>query len=183
MALTTLENVKAWLSLKPEVAADDALLNRLIVAASAFLESWLNRTILSQQFTDTRNGNGKQVMLFTNYPVTDVTSVVIDEQPIPKAVGNGSGWFFDADRLYLRGYAFGRGMQNVKIAYSAGYASVPPDIEQACIDLVALRYREKSRIGEQSKSIGGETVSFFIGDLTPFAKSVLQQYKRVVYPS
>jgi hypothetical protein len=43
--LTTLADVKAWLQTgqNPFPATDDALLTRLITAASQFVQSWLGR--------------------------------------------------------------------------------------------------------------------------------------------
>ena len=56
--LTTLANVKAYFSPPLVTTADDALLSRLITAASGFIQSWLNRTIASATYSETRNGAG-----------------------------------------------------------------------------------------------------------------------------
>ncbi|OTS00344.1 hypothetical protein CAT25_08045, partial [Acinetobacter pittii] len=45
MALTTLEKVKEFLGLKSSQAEADALLSRMIDAASAFIENWLEREV------------------------------------------------------------------------------------------------------------------------------------------
>ena len=47
--LTTLADVTAWLQTgqNPFPSVDDALLTRLITTASRFIESWLDRQILS----------------------------------------------------------------------------------------------------------------------------------------
>ena len=48
--------------------------------------------------------------------------------------------------------------------------------------LVALRYRERTRIGEVSKSMGGaETVSYSQKDMTDSIKTLIEQY-RIVAP-
>jgi hypothetical protein len=68
------------------------------------------------------------------------------------------------------------------VTYTAGYPATPPEIAQACIELVALRYRERTRIGEVSRSVGGgETVSYAQRDMSPSIATLLQQY-RVVAP-
>lgn len=60
------------------------------------------------------------------------------------------------------------------------YSYVPQDVEQACWELVGLRYREKDRIGVQTKSLGGqETVSYFKGNMPPDVQATLQNYMRV----
>lgn len=179
--LTTLGDVKAWLSLPLTTTADDALLARLITAASAFLAAWLNRQILTASYTQTFNGNGKTALLLPQYPITAVQSLTIDSQTIPPlAPGqSGAGFTVDVTTLYLSGTAFNRGIQNVTVTWTAGYASVPPDIEQACIDLVALRYRERDRIGLASKGMAGETTSYSQRDLPANAATLLQVYRRV----
>jgi hypothetical protein len=69
------------------------------------------------------------------------------------------------------------------LQYTAGYAVTPPDLAQACIELVALRYRERSRLGEVSRAIGGaETVSYSQKDMSDPIKTLIQQY-RIVAPT
>jgi hypothetical protein len=91
-----------------------------------------------------------------------------------------AGYVFSPTQLAIRGYYFTRRVQNVVITYSAGYAATPPDIAQACIELVALRYRERTRIGEVSKSVGaGETVTYAQKDMSLPIATLLQQYRLV----
>jgi hypothetical protein len=70
----------------------------------------------------------------------------------------------------------------VRLAYTAGYAAIPAEIEQACIALVALRYKERDRIGHVSKSLAGETVAFSQKDMSDDIKTALLAYKSVVLP-
>lgn len=169
--LTSLENVKGWMGIAG--TADDTLLERLITACSSFIQNWINRTIASQEYTETRNGNGGRSLSFLNYPVTSVSSVLVDGREI-------SGYVFSPTQLMLNGSCFTRGFQNVSITYMAGFATIPTDIEQACIELCALRYKERDRIGQMSKSIAGEVVSFSQKDMSEDIKTLLQQYKRVI---
>ena len=54
--LTTLATMKAYLSPPLVTTTDDALLSRLVTAASGFIQSWLNRAIASASYSETRNG-------------------------------------------------------------------------------------------------------------------------------
>ena len=84
--LTTLADVKAWLQTGQSAfpATDDALLTRLITAASQFIQTWLNRQIASQDWIEVRDGLGNAVgpsetrYPFAAFPVTAVSSVVVD---------------------------------------------------------------------------------------------------------
>jgi hypothetical protein len=178
--LTTVANVQQWLGLNP--GTDDQLLARMVTSISSTIQSWLNRKLVSMQFTESRDGHGGAVMYFRDYPVTSVSSVVVDSQVIP-ASPNGDvtqpGYTFNEIGLFLHGYRFNRGRGNVALAYTAGYTQIPSDIEQAVIETIAMRYRERDRIGQASKSIGGETVAFVVRDFPPDVMTLLQNYKQV----
>jgi hypothetical protein len=200
--LTTLADVKAWLQTGQSAfpATDDALLMRLISAASQFIQTWLNRQIASQDWIEIRDGLGNTLgpcetrYPFAAFPVTAVSSVVVDgvglqEIPVsPLAQPSGpnartqTGYLFTPTQLVIRGYAVPRKAGCVTLQYTAGYANTPPDLAQACIELVALRYRERSHIGEVSRAIGGgQTVSYSQKDMSNSIKALIQQY-RIVAP-
>src|SRR3954453_17954288 len=183
--LTTLGEVKAWLQTGQAAFpdTDDALLARLITAASQFIQKWLNRSIASADWYEVRDGTGGQRLTFGNFPVTAVLSLSIAGLAIPPAQNNGgfgAGYVFSRPELALRGYIFTRRPQNVAITYTAGYPIIPPDITHACIDLVCLRYRERTRIGEVSRATGGtETVTYSQRDMSEHVKLLLSQYRLV----
>lgn len=164
----------------------DALLTRLITAASAFIESWLSRTIAVTAYTQTFNGNGGNVLFFPHRPVTAITSVQVNTTTIALASDAVSaGYAFDDTSLYLRGYTFDRGLQNVAVSYSAGLSSnaptdVPSDLQQACIELVALKYRRLENEGVASKAMAGETTTYVVSDMPKPVQTLLMQYRNVV---
>jgi hypothetical protein len=183
--LTTLADVKGWLQTGQAAfpATDDALLTRLVSAASQYVQTWLGRQIASADHLEVRDGTGGHRLQFACFPVTAVLSLTIDGQAVPTAAWfNAAGYRFSSTQLSVRGYSFKRGAQNVVIAYTAGHSMTPPEVAQACIELVSLRYRERTRIGEISRSLGGaETVAYAQKDMSDAIKTLLQQY-RVVAP-
>ena len=203
--LTTLADVKAWLQIGQSAfpATDDALLTRLITAASQFIQTWLNRQITSQDWIETRDRIGNALgpydvrYQFAAFPVTAVSLVVVDGLTIPpipasppgppgmavvSTFATQAGYLFTPTQLVIRGYTVPRKAGCVTLQYTAGYATTPPDLAQACIELVALRYRERTRIGEVARAIGGgETVSYSQKDMSDSIKTLIQQY-RIVAP-
>ena len=199
--LTTLGDVKAWLQTGQNAfpTTDDALLTRLITAASQLIQTWLNRQIISQDWIEARDGLGNVLgpsdvrYQFAAFPVTAVSRVLVDGIVIPAiptpaqsataavgAMAAQSGYLFTPTQLVIRGYAVPRKAGCVSLQYTAGYAVPPADLSQACIELVALRYRERGRIGEVTKAIGGgQTVSYSQKDMSDSIKSLIQQYRRV----
>jgi hypothetical protein len=180
--LTTLADVKAWLQTGSNAfpSTDDALLLRLITAASRYIEAWLNRPIAAADWFELRDGSGGRRLQFSVFPVSAVLSLTVDDVTVPPATNSWTaGYSFTATQLVLRGYRFTARAQNVAVTYTAGYPATPPEIAQACIELVALRYRERMRVGEVSKNIGGEIVAFSQKDLSDPIKTLLQQYRLV----
>jgi hypothetical protein len=180
--LTTLDSLKAWLAIPSARTADDALLARLITAASAYIESWLGRRLGLAAYTETRDGTGGQRLAFMNAPVQLVDAVMVDGVAIqPSSGAPQAGYLYDDRFVTLIGRRFTRGESNVVLAYTAGFVSIPPEIEQACIELAALRYRERDHIGQSSKGLGGESVSFSQKDMSDDIKTILGAYRRIVY--
>lgn len=176
--LTTVSSVKAWLNIT--AGADDALLSRMVSSASDFVQTWLNRNIVSQTYQDVFDGNGGNKYMTFAYPVNAVASVFVDGIAIPASSSPLTpGYVASKTRVSLIGYAFSNGLQNCVVNYTAGYASIPTEIEQSCIEIVGLRYRARSRIGVASKSANGESISFSQVDLTGAIQDVLLQYKKV----
>lgn len=183
--LAMLDDVKAWLFPGPATApaTDDALLGRLITAASSFIMSWLGGPWPLQAWTEQRDGTGGRMLLFAHRPVQAVTGVTIDCQTVPPAADAISpGYLFSPTVLALRGWRFCRGTGNVQISYTAGYATPPDDLVHACISLVAWRYRGRDRTGLTSKGLAGETTGFSQADLPPDVLGVLQRYRSVATP-
>jgi len=119
--------------------------------------------------------------MLRNFPVLNVSSVSVDGVAIPLAQSSRQdGYQFNDIGVYLNGYTFTRGLQNVAIAYTAGYPEPPVDIKQAVTELVAMRFRERDRIGVSSKSIAGENMSFTVADMPDSVKTILHNYRKVV---
>ena len=152
--LTTLANVKAWRTPVIASSADDTQITREITAASkAILQTLQRRSVAYMTYVETRNGQGTSGIMLKNFPIVAVTSVIVDgitiKPPNPMG-GNGYGYVFSTEdmlpMLYLRGFCFTFGAQNVTIGYSAGLLAVDPDLaiptaspnKIACSDLAEL---------------------------------------------
>jgi hypothetical protein len=212
--LTTLADVRAWLQTGPQPypATDDALLARLVTAASGLVTQWLNRPVLSGDWQEVRDGLGSYTsevsFVCAVQPVTAVILVVVDGVTIPAdptgylpsfvpaapgsispsfltPTSSTAGYVYTPSAISVRGYWVPRKRACVLLRYTAGFAAVPPDIAQATIELVCRKYRERTRIGEVSKSLGGgetaryETTSFSLRDMASDIQLLLQQYRMV----
>jgi hypothetical protein len=179
---TTLTNLKQYLPIPTANTNDDALLSRMISAGSAFIVSFLKRDIVQAEYTDLLNGNGSNRMFMRQYPVTAVSALTIHGRTIPPSPQPGvrPGYWNDNNMLYLQEYCFPLGFGNVSVSYTAGYAIIPLDLEQVCIELVMNKYLRRDRMGQDSKSVGGEVVSFSKVDLSIDHTELLEKYTCVV---
>lgn len=176
--LTTYDSVKAFLGLSQD--NDKGLLERMIQAASSFIQTILSRDVTKQDYTEKYNGNGHTKLTLSSSPITAISSLSVDGIAVPlSSDGKQAGYMFSETMLYLIGHTFTKGFQNVSVSYTAGYENVPYDIEQACIDLVALKYKERDRIGIQSKTLATESITYRIWDLNRETFQMLKQHQKV----
>src|SRR5689334_21311467 len=177
--LCSIAELKAWL---PNMGNnDDATLQSLISNASLQVLQYIDRPhILASvlgSLAESYDGNDSDRLLPRQFPILSVSSVSIDNVPVPQSAGPvAAGFLWDSRRILLRGYRFCRGVQNVQLSYTAGYSAVPLDLKQAAIEAFALTYRQRVRIGERSNSMNGQvTVSFDMGDVPPRSMAVFNQ--------
>jgi uncharacterized phiE125 gp8 family phage protein len=178
-ALATLAQLKEFIGNSAD-NTDDALLTRLLDASADMIERSCNRTFGATIYTETRDGNGNDFMVFSNRPVTAVGSITIDGRTIPQSTSaTTAGWVLASSwRVALRGqYLFAEGVQNVTLTYTAGYATIPPDLTQACCLVAALAYKERDRMGISAKTIGGENISFTNDELPPSVQQAINNHR------
>ena len=78
-------------------------------------------------------------------------------------------------------YTFSAADAGASVALAYGY--VPADLCFAAMDWIAELYNYRTRIGQQSKSLGGqETTSFIVKNVPDFVAGALQPYRRVILP-
>lgn len=195
--MTTLAEVKAYCGVQSANA--DAVLQSLLDAAAPAFAAYCNLgSFFSRSYNAMRDGTGSDRLVLANMPVTDVSSVSIDGQTIPKSVNGGAGYDFvlGGRLVFLRGYRFTMGTRNVKITYTAGFNDVgnlyplPDDLSIACKMYVSARYRERDKLGIGSKSLAGESVSYSdskiggsgssTGGMPAAAANILENYMNYV---
>ena len=181
--LTTLDNVKAWLPDMASVTTSDALLARLITAASQAVCVYTGRADFGVQgYSEVYDGAARPILVLRQWPAVEVDAVGFSDGAAPSAFSlepplAGGG----AQRLTLVQGVFPRGVSNVTVAYQAGYAATPPDVEQAVIELVGERFRARDRIGLSAKTLGGqETTAFATKAFNDTIAALLTPYRRVV---
>jgi hypothetical protein len=174
--------VKLWLGVTSN--GSDPLLTQLISAASAFVRSYLSRDLSQQSYVEVYDGNAGNTLMVRQSPITAVASIAFAGRTITAAAdptNPTSGILFSGRRITIIGDSFVYGLP-VVVTYTAGFATIPADIKQAVTELVGERFKVKDRIGQNSKSMGGqasEVISFSTADMNAFVKTTLAQYRAV----
>ena len=254
-ALTSLASLKSWIGIS--ASTDDAVLEKAIDRATARIESYIGRQVMSRTYAEWRSGSGVDTIRLHQWPVTQVTnvftgnyaalvvssadptdiraSVTVNQETgtnavvltrtqsngtttttslalgtytttaaLATAIGSTAGFacslgknlrtvqlrpragadavlatvtLFAADTAseYTYDYDTARlsidpswwaqwpmdrgtmpdAVKSVLVEYTAGYATVPDDLEQACIEVAAMMYRDRRRdSGLASESLG-----------------------------
>ncbi len=154
-------------------------------------------------YDDFYDGSGTLRQPVRNWPITAVAAVNVGGVAVRQSTSpQVPGWVIDGDKKFIsirgtngvRGYGaggwgfqprgydccyvFANGIQNVEINYTAGFSSVPFDLEMAARKAVALNYRRRSWIGQKSQAMaaGAGTISFQDWEMDRDAERAIQYY-------
>jgi hypothetical protein len=187
---TTSDAVIAYLQTSANANSFDvAEIDKLITGATQWIINYCNDNFLAANYTEYRDGVGLYIRqptyVFAARPVSAVSAVSVAGQAIqpltlPMTAAFSVGYAALADKLVFYGVSVPLLPLCVSFSYTAGYATIPSDIEQACIELVAQKYRARTRIGVSSESaagIGSRTYS--VAMLPPDTQRDLDLRRRV----
>lgn len=189
VALVSLDEMKRYMKIPPPGTDELNVLADLINDASEWATSYTGRNFLQATYTEFYDGDGKNVLILNNYPVTVLTEINDDTSRV-----FGGSTAFDISKivqlnrgsgivaLWNTAYSFTCGIGNVKVVYTAGYplASVPYDLRLAVKKIVAHQYRHgfaSGHIGVRQETVGDKTVSLIEDAMPRDAKEILDGYR------
>ena len=179
--LCTRDSVKTYLGLSGSTY-DDAL-DALIDAASETIETACGRQFNETDYTEYRDGDGKDRLVLRRHPVASITDIWDDpDRDFSDATKVDSEEYFldgDAGIMVLLDTTFARGTRNVKVVYTAGYSAIPTDIAQACRMLVASWFHRgrEGADGLDSRAIGEAMQRFTDEPLPAPVRRIVQSYR------
>ena len=195
MELTTLPRVKDRLSVDADESQYDDILERMIRAASAKVETYLRRAVLKGTTTEYFDVEpGQRIFSLKAYPVTSITTVHNDVE-----------WSYGSDTLvssdvytvntdtgilYVDSYYLITGHRALKVIYVGGMAATTPafvatqeygNIVDATERQVCYLFNMKGKEGTTAISAATGNVTW-IGstDLTEGVKKDLDDFRRVL---
>lgn len=168
-ALVTLEDLREQLRVRPGDTANDAWYTKVIKRSSLAAERYCNRIFAVQGYADTFRGGATgaadEPLILSQAPVDPETL----ETTLDGAVMAAGGYALSplVGHLWRVGDATAwSNTSGLVIAYSAGFAEVPADVQQAVLDLATmenagrgrdpmLRATESPGLGRQEYWVGG----------------------------
>jgi uncharacterized phiE125 gp8 family phage protein len=188
--LTTLAALKDYLGEDVATSRYDALLTRLVSSASAAFVQETGNPILKATYTaevySTRDVSRQgRFLRLRQEPVISVASVTLSGNTLAKrvAVGDG-GWYQDGDGIRFEIWPFAAtvgafyGYGDLAVTYDAGYVTVPPDVEQAILEMAATEYHKRDRLGVTARSISGESITYLQYEYSLAVKMTIDNYTR-----
>jgi hypothetical protein len=146
--LVSLDDLKAELGITNN--DKDDLLGDLLDQTSAAIESYLGRRLPVETVTEVMRDDeipyDDQPVWLRRYPVSSITSIVADGETLQVSEydfdgDDGSVWHVDGD-----GDADAWGaIRKLTITYTAGYSTIPADIQRATLDFSKSKYYSQLR--------------------------------------
>lgn len=185
--LCSLAALKAALGLTASEDYADARYLTLVEMASSSIAGYCEREFRVLSYVEACDGDGSGLLRLANTPIVAVTALSIEGETIPPAEVKVSPEFIrmegDLDysaRLRSSGRVFPEGIQNITVAYTAGYAAVPAEISHACILQVAYLVNTLNKQGlvSEGNTTAGVQTALAQGLLAPAVKSICNRYRR-----
>jgi hypothetical protein len=185
MALATLAQLKTQLGFKPSDTVQDPKLQLFLDAGSAWVESYCNRIFSQASRTELFHGNRSNALNPRQWPITAVTELRVSSTRSwgdSSSLLDSSSYGISPDGIMVINYSgiFPLGFDNVRLIYTAGYATIPADLVLANLWASEWFYLHNNRgdAGRTSVSKQGESIGID-HDIPPMIKSILQPYKRI----
>lgn len=199
--LTTLAYVKEYLPNGMQNTDDDALIQSIISAVGIY---WQRRTGINSftgvaSYSEWYDGSGSNRLFLRNVPVVSVEKVTVSGMGIGPSVNHtGAGYVVDQggrslvllsnqvnnlapvnQQFLILATIWQKGTQNIFVQYTAGYESVPFDIQQASAQQAAAWYMRRKWIDQHSQNVQGiGTTTYQSWAVAPEVEQTIQNYRR-----
>lgn len=122
------------------VTDDEDFADELINQASAIAERISGRKLKAREHTDVYDGNGRTTLMLREYPIVSVSSLYIDplrEWGAATEIAAADYYVNAAPAILHYAGGFGTTEQSVRVVYTAGFETVPSDLKESTLEVVA----------------------------------------------
>lgn len=182
-ALTTLADVKETLGIDAGDTSQDNLIIRKINQATEMIEHYCDRRFANTTYTQQEyDATNSDQLSLKQRPVTDTTTLILQQRD---STLNEDDWTTVDTELYFTDSGAGvidlafnaSGHWNrYRVTYSAGYATIPSDLAEACVTLAAyLVDNATAGTGIKSKQEGQRKIEYFDSNASGGTNSLFTQ--------
>jgi hypothetical protein len=194
IALVSLAEAQEYLN----VTGQNAVLNHLINAASAWVGGYLKRDLVSKARVQYYSGDGDVELVLKDRPISTVTGIWLDALRVfgTDTLIAATDYIVKKDAGIIRAFnLFGNwilGESNIKVSYTAGYTvatdggstgTMPYDIRMAVKRLLDNQYRTgytHRKLDFSSEAISGMNITFKDAEIPKDVKSMLDGWKNSI---
>lgn len=182
-ALVSLDDTKTFLGITDN--SKDEVLKLMINMATDYIETQTGRRFTSAVNTyEKHDGTGTNQIKLNNFPIITPPAVILQ---VNNATDNTSDWatissddyfvdtatgiitrtssFLDFETVgdndeVLSEVRFSHGKDKYRATYTSGYATVPYDLQYACMSIVGQLNNTKAGSGIKSESLGDHSITY-----------------------
>lgn len=182
--LFKLEEVRSFLELKSD--ADKDLLKVLLEGVTAWIEEYCNRTFEVVTYTtETYDGDGGTVLYLDHRPAIAVSTLTITDSAgtVDTIPPSDYVLYANVGKIKLtEGDNYLKGDLNITVTYTAGCATLPPDVKLAGMKLLRWVYRKWSDNRDGISNISaGDVITTYETDVPKEIKNMLDKHRRQVF--
>lgn len=186
MTLSTLAKLKSHLDINTSNVSEDARLNIFLNASSTAIESYCDRKFEQASKTEYHHGRRMNFIMPREWPIVSIASIHVDNDRVfgSSTLIDPSEYFVsDRENTILYKSHWPQGYSNIKLVYTYGYATVPGDVELACLWAAEwfYKHRERKDMGRTSVGKGDESVGI-LASMPPMILQLIHPYKRIEVP-
>jgi hypothetical protein len=184
--IASLSEYKEFLEIPISNPNEDDFLQDLIDEVEEWLKTYLGRELESAEYIEKYDGDGTKELITKQSPITEFTKLEIYSGFL-----NGSEIWNEWTQgihfnrmvikdvlLYIDGTVFPKGIQNIRLTYTAGYTSIPKEIKLRAKELLVIVYNETRgmrSIGVSSTTKSGGGINDIISIDSQAVNAVLRK--------
>lgn len=179
--LVTLDEFKVYTGIKnPE---NDDRTDSILASVSSLIKTYCGRSFVdytSDAYEEYFDG-GLDYLYLREFPILEISTVEVSydcgETYAELAPSGSSGYVHDRrnDRLFIAGAGQYTGINAIKVTYTGGYESIPPDLKLAVYDMTLMYMKAEST---PKKTQGFTSVEYITSaDFPSHIKRVLDLYR------
>lgn len=183
MSLVSLANTKTFLQITD--SAQDSVLNLVIPQVEDYVSKKCQRTFESTVYTNEEyDGTDNTELKLKNFPVITFTQLdrnrVTDNTDDWETIDADDYWVDTDTGIITKISDFTTGTKNYRATYTAGYASVPDDVQLAVMMIVSEFLNTRRAGGIKQESLGDHSVSFeSVIQTNKVIKEILSHYRDI----